>query len=104
MNDIECIIPILLSQVFKNTNFFLGLPMEAFLVPNDFQSHLLAWFVIVTFHYQTEGTFSQYFQNFITYGRESADDPHSNLSMQHTVSNVIMLNSNVWTILFIVVT
>ena len=50
--------------MFKDANFLLSLPMEAFLIANDFQSHLFARFVIVAFHYEAERAFAENLQNF----------------------------------------
>lgn len=66
VNDVVRSISVLLSQLIENSDFDQGLMMEALLIADDFDCHILICFVIERTYDLTEASLADDFEYFIT--------------------------------------
>lgn len=65
VNDVHCVILVLLPEVFQNADLLLSLTVETFLVSNHLQGNMHVRFMVVGFHHLPKGTFSDHLQHFV---------------------------------------
>ena len=80
VDDVAAIVFILFSQMFQDSDLFLGLSVKPLLVSHHFQGDMLMSLVVVNLQNLSKRAFANHFQNLIT------------------ISNVVMRDVNVRTL------